>query len=50
MPPTDRRVTHGLCWWSMVHICNSPRTQPLNSSKGRPTAGPMDRRLDHGPW
>ncbi|WMV07940.1 hypothetical protein MTR67_001325 [Solanum verrucosum] len=25
LTPTDRRVTHGPCWWSMVSICNLPQ-------------------------
>ncbi|WMV29579.1 hypothetical protein MTR67_022964 [Solanum verrucosum] len=46
LPPTDRRVTHGLCWWSMVRICNLPQKPPENLSKGQPTPGPKDRRSD----
>ncbi|WMV15024.1 hypothetical protein MTR67_008409, partial [Solanum verrucosum] len=27
-PSTDRRRTHGPSWRSVVHVSNSPRTQP----------------------
>uniref|UniRef100_M1DLG5 Uncharacterized protein n=1 Tax=Solanum tuberosum TaxID=4113 RepID=M1DLG5_SOLTU len=30
--------------------CSSLLRNPENSAKGRPTAGPIDPRSDHGPW
>ncbi|WMV59151.1 hypothetical protein MTR67_052536 [Solanum verrucosum] len=45
----DRRVTHGLCWWSVVTPETIPRTQPKKLAKGRSAPGPMYRRSDHGP-
>ncbi|WMV37672.1 hypothetical protein MTR67_031057, partial [Solanum verrucosum] len=48
--PTDHRVTHGPCWWSVVRICNPCRLNPKNHFTCRPTAEPTDYRSGHGPW
>ncbi|WMV17460.1 hypothetical protein MTR67_010845, partial [Solanum verrucosum] len=31
LPPTDCRVTHNLCWWSVVRIYNPTQTLPQKS-------------------